>query len=157
MPTAVAIQWVDVTTPKVPSISGRVVNGLGFILDIRGEQRQDFQPARRLFALGRSLAKRVYWNCHPRPRLFGIDRRVLAERADRSPPPNGGVTLRCTRNGVAPDGAVLFAEQIPGRSLAQFPTPGNHAAIGWKIDRFCPGGGIETTWRRRGRTQRDAA
>src|ERR1700692_1359773 len=25
-------QWVDVTTPKVPSISGRVVNGLGLIL-----------------------------------------------------------------------------------------------------------------------------
>src|SRR5215475_8318193 len=94
MPTAVAIQWVDVTTPKVPSISGRVVNGLGFILDIRGGQRQDFQPARRLFALGQSLAKRVYWKCHPRPRLFGIDRRVLAERADRSLPPNGGVTLR---------------------------------------------------------------
>jgi hypothetical protein len=34
MPTAVAIQWVDVTTPKVPSISGRVVKGLGFILDM---------------------------------------------------------------------------------------------------------------------------
>src|SRR6202022_3790474 len=32
IPTAVAIQWVDVTTPKVPSISGRVVNGLGLIL-----------------------------------------------------------------------------------------------------------------------------
>src|SRR5207247_8154217 len=29
MPTAVAIQWVEVTTPNVPSISGRVVNGLG--------------------------------------------------------------------------------------------------------------------------------
>src|SRR6478609_5142246 len=28
MPTAVAIQCVEVTTPKVPSISGRVVNGL---------------------------------------------------------------------------------------------------------------------------------
>src|SRR5215470_19381423 len=50
IPTAVAIQWVDVTTPKVPSISGRVVNGLGFIFDIRGGQRRDFQPARRLFA-----------------------------------------------------------------------------------------------------------
>ena len=36
MPTAVAIQCVDVTTLKVPSISGRVANGLGFILDIRG-------------------------------------------------------------------------------------------------------------------------
>jgi hypothetical protein len=38
MPTAVAIQWVEVTTPNVPSISGRVVNGLGlmfFIDDLR--------------------------------------------------------------------------------------------------------------------------
>src|SRR5579883_3041643 len=33
MPTAVAIQWVEVTTPNVPSISGRVVNGFGLILD----------------------------------------------------------------------------------------------------------------------------
>ena len=32
MPTAVAIQCVEVTTPKVPSISGRVVKGLGLIL-----------------------------------------------------------------------------------------------------------------------------
>src|SRR5260370_40977729 len=32
IPTAVAIQWVEVTTPKVPSISGRVVNGSGLIL-----------------------------------------------------------------------------------------------------------------------------
>src|SRR5205809_4153332 len=32
IPTAVAIQWVDVTTPKVPSISGRVVNGSGLML-----------------------------------------------------------------------------------------------------------------------------
>jgi hypothetical protein len=31
MPTAVAIQCVEVTTPKVPVISGRVVNGLGLI------------------------------------------------------------------------------------------------------------------------------
>src|ERR1700760_249280 len=29
MPTAVAIQCVEVTTPKVPSISGRVVKGFG--------------------------------------------------------------------------------------------------------------------------------
>jgi hypothetical protein len=39
MPTAVAIQWVEVTTPKVPSISGRVVNGLGlmfFIVVLQG-------------------------------------------------------------------------------------------------------------------------
>src|SRR5262249_5550087 len=32
IPTAVAIQWVEVTTPNVPSISGRVVNGSGLIL-----------------------------------------------------------------------------------------------------------------------------
>src|ERR1700716_757962 len=35
MPPAVAIQWVDVTTPKVPSISGRVVKGLGLMLLMR--------------------------------------------------------------------------------------------------------------------------
>ncbi len=33
MPTAVAIQCVVATTPKVPSISGRVVKGLGLILE----------------------------------------------------------------------------------------------------------------------------
>src|SRR3954470_6839326 len=32
IPTAVAIQCVEVTTPKVPSISGRVVNGSGLML-----------------------------------------------------------------------------------------------------------------------------
>ena len=31
MPTAVAIQWVAATTPKVPSISGRVVKGFGLM------------------------------------------------------------------------------------------------------------------------------
>src|ERR1700712_2477584 len=38
MPTAVAIQWVEVTTPNVPSISGRVVKGSGLMLlmGIRG-------------------------------------------------------------------------------------------------------------------------
>src|SRR5438270_12760558 len=32
IPIAVAIQWVEVTTPNVPSISGLVVNGSGLIL-----------------------------------------------------------------------------------------------------------------------------
>src|SRR6202453_2710416 len=32
IPTAVAIQWVEVTTPKVPSISGLVVKGSGLML-----------------------------------------------------------------------------------------------------------------------------
>src|SRR5262252_3508474 len=39
MPTAVAIQWVEVTTPNVPSISGRVVKGLGLMLLIGSDQR----------------------------------------------------------------------------------------------------------------------
>src|SRR3979409_919166 len=34
MPTAVAIQCVDATTPNVPSISGRVVNGFGLMFFI---------------------------------------------------------------------------------------------------------------------------
>src|SRR5215469_17048234 len=34
IPTAVAIQWVEVTTPNVPSISGRDVNGSGLILPV---------------------------------------------------------------------------------------------------------------------------
>ena len=33
MPTAVAIQCVDVTTPNVPSISGRVVKGFGLTFE----------------------------------------------------------------------------------------------------------------------------
>src|SRR5664279_4050834 len=36
MPTAVAIQCVEVTTPNVPSISGLVVNGSGLMLLIEG-------------------------------------------------------------------------------------------------------------------------
>src|SRR5258705_4608575 len=36
MPTAVAIQWVEATTPNVPSISGRVVKRLGLMLPAIG-------------------------------------------------------------------------------------------------------------------------
>src|SRR5438552_225225 len=40
MPTAVAIQWVEATTPKVPSISGRVVKKLGLMLLIEVPRRK---------------------------------------------------------------------------------------------------------------------
>src|SRR3954452_16849688 len=40
IPTAVAIQCVEVTTPKVPSISGRVVNGSGLMLLIESSLRR---------------------------------------------------------------------------------------------------------------------
>ena len=43
MPTAVAIQWVEVTTPNVPSISGRVVKGLGLILLMNPVSRATFR------------------------------------------------------------------------------------------------------------------
>jgi hypothetical protein len=36
MPTAVAIQWVEATTPKVPSISGRVVKALALMFLMAG-------------------------------------------------------------------------------------------------------------------------
>ena len=45
MPTAVAIQWVEATTPKVPSISGRVVNGLGLILETSRRMRNPHRYA----------------------------------------------------------------------------------------------------------------
>src|SRR5690349_22284628 len=38
IPTAVAIQCVEVTTPNVPSISGRVVNGSGLMLLMDGHR-----------------------------------------------------------------------------------------------------------------------
>ena len=46
MPIAVAIQWVEVTTPKVPSISGRVVKGSGLILLAIGIYSLAVLPAR---------------------------------------------------------------------------------------------------------------
>jgi hypothetical protein len=52
MPTAVPIQWVDATTPKVPSISGRVVNGLGFIFDMTQGQGHNYEPTRQSVAVG---------------------------------------------------------------------------------------------------------
>src|SRR6266498_2791616 len=65
MPTAVAIQWVEVTTPNVPSISGRVVNGLGlmfFIDDLRklgvrnkSQLAGTTNPIKRLFGDGHFL------------------------------------------------------------------------------------------------------
>ena len=45
MPTAVAIQCVEVTTPKVPSISGRVVKGLGLTLETSRRMRGPYQRA----------------------------------------------------------------------------------------------------------------
>jgi hypothetical protein len=38
IPTAVPIQWVEVTTPNVPSISGREVKGLGLMFFMRDPQ-----------------------------------------------------------------------------------------------------------------------
>src|SRR6266581_4178857 len=50
MPTAVAIQCVEVTTPKVPSISGRVVKGFGLMLLIGVLRGFDSPPNHSLHA-----------------------------------------------------------------------------------------------------------
>src|SRR5579883_514341 len=66
MPTAVAIQWVEATTPNVPSISGRVVKVFGLMLVINvllltslmGQRRSAVAPvppgAYRLTVSGRT-------------------------------------------------------------------------------------------------------
>src|SRR6266481_6727671 len=52
MPMAVAIQWVDATTPKIPSISGRVVNGVGVVIFGRwaacAEEMSRMRPPRQV-------------------------------------------------------------------------------------------------------------
>src|SRR6267378_1629317 len=72
IPTAVAIQWVEVTTPKVPSISGRVVNGLGltkFILKFRGWRRDGgLDHSSR----GRPTAPDRHQPCAPSGGLFAV-------------------------------------------------------------------------------------
>jgi hypothetical protein len=50
MPTAVAIQWVEVTTPKVPSICGRVVKEAGFVLAMFADFTTGWPGRQPLFA-----------------------------------------------------------------------------------------------------------
>src|SRR5450631_4417517 len=64
IPTAVAIQWVEVTTPNVPSISGLVVNGSGLIL-LMGFQ--GFADAERLTHLTTAGAA-----CQPAPDVASL-------------------------------------------------------------------------------------
>src|ERR1700704_3487998 len=59
MPTAVAIQWVEVTTPKVPSISGRVVKGLGLMLLRSHHSRGPFALSRARQQRGHCPRKRT--------------------------------------------------------------------------------------------------
>src|SRR5262245_24324263 len=72
MPTAVAIQWVDETTPNVPSISGRVVKGFGLIL-----------PAMRSKFLVRGHHSTAAAACVPRASHARAGRR---RACDASPP-----------------------------------------------------------------------
>ena len=85
MPTAVAIQWVEVTTPNVPSISGRVVKGLGLTLLMR---------ALRRFTGAASGDQAVYTALRGRPRVG-----VTHHRRGRIA---AGAGDRCTRTAGAP-------------------------------------------------------
>src|SRR5215472_18225792 len=84
MPTAVAIQWVEVTTPNVPSISGRVVKGLGLML------LMDSTLLHRIFGLAgphfTTIAAANQWllRSNPTPQAF-----------DYPPPPQGFYSLCC--------------------------------------------------------------
>src|SRR5215470_796602 len=90
MPTAVAIQWVEATTPKVPSITGRVVKGLGLMLPAIVSCGGPVGVLRRL----RGADK------HRRPRL---------SRRRRQAPPGGTGTL----DSLA---VAIEQKQKPGRS-----------------------------------------
>src|ERR1700693_294279 len=64
IPTADAIQWVEVTTPKVPSISGLVVNGSGLML------LMGFQGCAG--AVGRAHLTTAEAGCQPAPRAAAL-------------------------------------------------------------------------------------
>src|ERR1700757_4745845 len=76
IPTAVAIQWVEATTPKVPSISGRVVNGLGlmFFMGISAAPGERMMVA--LFR-SRGLASR-----HSGVKQHAVERQELIEKIE---------------------------------------------------------------------------
>src|SRR3984893_9511030 len=74
IPTAVAIQWVEVTTPKVPSISGRVVNGLGLMLLMGPSTAAPNGPAVHHTQVGK-----------PMPYTFILTRHSGKARSERSP------------------------------------------------------------------------
>src|SRR5665213_3079377 len=68
IPTAVAIQCVEVTTPKVPSISGRVVNGMGLILETIIGEACGAGAAKLSLMTGDHLARLALvqqWGFHP--------------------------------------------------------------------------------------------
>src|SRR3954462_4831406 len=69
MPTAVAIQCVEVTTPKVPSISGRVVKGSGLILLMGIQGVGGFARAAHLTTAGGACQPVL----NPRPVIAGLD------------------------------------------------------------------------------------
>src|ERR1700704_3738674 len=69
IPTAVAIQCVEVTTPKVPSISGRVVNGSGLILLMGIQGVGMLARAPHLTTAGAACQPVL----NPRPVIAGLD------------------------------------------------------------------------------------
>src|SRR6267142_2030052 len=85
MPMAVAIQWVDATTPKIPSISGRVGNGVGFVIIGRwsacDREMSRMRPPRQV--------GRIFDECP------GADAQLGRERRDEHAiPPHHGIPRR---------------------------------------------------------------
>src|SRR3954462_13598238 len=73
IPTAVAIQCVEVTTPNVPSISGRVVNGSGLILPMGCTLLVGHSGAAPLSTGGADC--QLAYQSHTRPKEDGSGRR----------------------------------------------------------------------------------
>src|SRR3954454_13911135 len=73
MPTAVAIQCVEVTTPKVPSSSGRVVNGSGLMLLMGSPGGWELARAieHRASGVPTGVSRHV-WTAPFRQGLFGV-------------------------------------------------------------------------------------
>ena len=70
IPTAEAIQWVHVATPKVPVISGRVVK----VMEETGLSMSEFQMVARVERVAQPVAQKVEAQHHQEDRGAGLER-----------------------------------------------------------------------------------
>src|SRR5215468_438580 len=122
MPTAVAIQWVEATTPKVPSISGRVVNGFGLMLAaMSGTSRAVF-----LWLRGA-----VQHSRHRKPRSPWMPAMQLPQPALQKPGP--------AKTGVLSPTCACGPVRIGPSTRAPFPLHLLHFASGYVAGRIAGG------------------
>ena len=111
MPTAVAIQCVEATTPKVPTISGRVVNGLGLI-SFKGRSPRATDAEETLSPAGPSAARGRVGLGQPHPA------REFPARAVRRRPSSAAAARRVEaqhREGASPAPERISPTSSPSR------------------------------------------